>query len=114
MEVRLNIYTDETLKEIEKTYVQNDFKLATSVAEDLLDLINIDMFIGTDENAAMKELFKVVLKGRPQFKTLLKRVFDGLTDDEIKRTNLKEFVQAIYNIAVYTIAGLFDLADEKN
>lgn len=114
MEVRLNIYKTLELEEIEKTYIVNDFKIATAIAEDLLNLINIDMFLDGDETKQMTELLKVVIKGRPQFKTLMKKCFKGLTDDEINRTDLGEFVKAVYNVAVYTIAGLMNLADEKN
>lgn len=114
MEVRLNIYKTLELEEIEKTYVIDDFKIATGVAEDLLDLVNIDMFLDGDENKQMAELLKVVVKGRPQFKVLMKKCFKGLTDEEITRTNLGEFVKAVFNIAIYTIAGLMNLADEKN
>lgn len=115
MELELTIYTDRTLKEIEKKYATSDFKLSTGVAEDLLDLINIDMFNGElEENQQLGELLKVVVKGKNAFKDILKNVFDGLTDDECSRTDLKEFVRVVYNIITYTIGNLFSIADEKN
>ena len=115
MELKLTIYKDTRLSEVEKTYVTSDFKISLAVAEDILALVNVDMFtnkISEDEQFTM--LLKLVIGGKDKFKDLVKNVFVELTDDELKRTELKEFVKLVYNIVVYAIAGLTNLVDEKN
>ena len=115
MELKLNIYTDKRLSEVEKTYVCNDFEISLAVAEDILDLVNVDMFtnkLTEDEQFTM--LIKLVVGGKEKFKDLVKNVFVEITDDELKRTKLKDFVKVVYNIIVYAIAGLTSIADEKN
>lgn len=115
MELKLNIYIDEELSGIEKTYTRQDFELSTAVAEDILDLINIDMFTGElSETQQFAQLAQLVVKGKAAFKDLVKKVFKGVTEDELRRTSLKEFVRVVYNIIVYTIAGLTSVADQKN
>lgn len=115
MELKLNIYNNTRLSEIEKTYTCNDFAISVAVAEDILDLVNIDMFTGNlTEEDQLKALVKLVICGKDKFKDLVKNVFPELTDDELKRTNLKEFVKVLYDIVVYTIAGLTSVSDSKN
>ena len=107
MELKLNVYKDETLKEIEKTYISNDFELSTGVAEDVLDLIDIDLFVGNmDENQQLVQLIKTVIKGKSAFKRIIKNIFIGITDDELDRTKIREFVKVLYDAVVYTIAGI--------
>lgn len=115
MELKLNVYTDETLKEVEKTYISNDFEISTGVAEDVLDLIDIDMFAGKlNEDQQMIQLIKTVIKGKSAFKRIVKNIFAGITEDELDRTKIKEFVKVLYDAIVYTIAGIIEVSPEKN
>lgn len=118
MELKLNVYTNKKLKEIEKTYTVNDFELSTGTCEDLLDLINIDMFEGglealSDEGQIIQVL-RTIVGGIPVFKDLLKDVFDGLTDDEIKRTKASEIIYCVACIVKYSIVGLTSSFGSKN
>ena len=115
MELKLNVYTDETLKVVEKTYISNDFELSLGVAEDILDLIDIDMFAGNmNEEDTILQLIKIVIKGKESFKKIVKNIFVGITNDELRRVNVKQFVKALYDVVVYTIAGLTEVSPEKN
>lgn len=111
MELKLNIYTDGKLKEIEKTYVANDFELSTGTCEDLLNIINIDMF--DDMEALSNEtkltyILKSIVGGVALFKDILKNVFDGLNDDEIKRTKTSDIINCVAAIIKYSVTGLFN------
>lgn len=110
MELQLNIYADKKLKEVEKTYTTNDFELSFGACEDLLELVNIDMFEGglealSDENK-IALILKPIITGVPTFKDILKDVFDGLTDDELKRVKTSEFIKCVATIIKYSITGL--------
>ena len=96
-DLRLNIYNGKT---IEKTYVADEIDIMFGTVEDLLDVIDFDNL--NDE----KEVVKVVIKTLNNLKPFLKQIFDGLTDDEIKRTKVKELVPLFVDIVKYTIDEL--------
>ena len=96
-DLRLNIYNGKT---IEKTYVADEIDIMFGTVEDLLDVIDFDNL--NDE----KEVVKVVIKTLNNLKPFLKQIFDGLTDDEIKRTKVKELVPLFVDIVTYTMEEL--------
>ena len=96
-DLRLNIYNGKT---IEKTYVTDEIDIMFGTVEDLLDVIDFDNL--NDE----KEVVKVIIKTLNNLKPFLKRIFDGLTDDEIKRTKVKELVPLFVDIVTYTMEEL--------
>ena len=96
-DLRLNIYNGKT---IEKTYVAEEIDIMFGTVEDLLDVIDFDNL--SDE----KEVVKVVIKTLNNLKPFLKQIFDGLTDEEIKRTKVKELVPLFVDIVTYTMEEL--------
>ena len=96
-DLKLNIYNG---KNIEKTYVADEIDIMFGTVEDLLDVIDFDNL--SDE----KEVVKVVIKTLNNLKPFLKQIFDGLTDDEIKRTKVKELVPLFVDIVKYTMDEL--------
>ena len=110
MELKLNIYTDRKLKEVEKTYTANDFELSTGVVEDVMNCINIDAFEGGLEalssDGQINTIVPMIYGAYSTFKDLLKDAFDGLTDDEIKRTKMKEIAKVVIDIIKYSFAEL--------
>jgi hypothetical protein len=105
MELKLNVYAG---KEIEKTYTTDTYDLMYGTIEDLTNAIDIEKFNSIDK-IGNNELGGIVLKLLPQVKPLLKTIFDGITDEEIKRTKVKElipvFVEA-FKYAFNEIKGL--------
>ena len=96
-DLKLNIYNGKT---IEKTYIADEIDIMFGTVEDLLDVIDFDNL--NDE----KEVVKVVIKTLNNLKPFLKQIFDGLTDDEIKRTKVKELVPLFVDIVKYTMDEL--------
>ena len=96
-DLKLNIYNG---KNIEKTYTADEIDIMFGTVEDLLDVIDFDNL--NDE----KEVVKVVIKTLNNLKPFLKQIFDGLTDDEIKRTKVKELVPLFVDIVTYTMDEL--------
>ena len=99
-DLKLNIYNG---KEIEKTYVAEEIDIMFGTVEDLLEVINFDNL--KDEN----EVVKVVIATLKNLKPFLKQIFDGLTDDEIKRTKVKELVPLFVKIVKYSVDELKSL-----
>lgn len=118
MELKLNIYKDRKLKEVEKTYTANDFELSTGVVEDVMNVINIDAFEGGLEalssESQISTIVPMIYGAYGTFKDLLKDAFDGLTDDEIKRTKIKEIARAVVDIIKYSFAELGSAVGFKN
>lgn len=96
-DLKLNIYKGKT---IEKTYVAEEIDIMFGTVEDLLDVIDFDNL--NDE----KEVVKVVIATLNNLKPFLKQIFDGLTDDEIRRTKVKELVPLFVDIVKYSIEEL--------
>ena len=118
MEFSLNVYKTRGLKQVEKTYKVSDFELSFGACEDVLNAINIDLFAGgldaLSDEAKTAEMFKMVVDALPVIKDILKDVFDGLTDDELKRTSVKELVGLVMQVIRYSMATLGKSVPEKN
>ena len=103
-DLKLNIYNG---KNIEKTYVADEIDIMFGTVEDLLDVIDFDNL--NDE----KEVVKVVIKTLNNLKPFLKQIFEGLRDDEIKRTKVKELVPLFVDIVKYTMDELKALVSKN-
>lgn len=106
MDLKLNIY-DMTGKKIEKTYTASEFDLMWGTMEDLLNAVDLDKI-----NDAVA-VGKMVLKVLPQIKPLFKQVFDGLTDDELKRTKVKELAPVFVKVFTYSFSEINKLGDNS-
>lgn len=112
MELKLNVYKG---KEIEKTYTTDDFRLMTGTCEDLLNIIDMDMFskldgMTNDEAIKALSMFVGVFK---QFKPIMKDIFPDLTDDEYNRTEMKEVSAIAWHVIQYTFGQLFNVASKN-
>ena len=101
MELKLNVYDK---REIEKTYVANTYDLMYGTMEDMLDVLDLDKL---NEDATDKALLTlaadVVKHGFPQLKPLLMDVFDGLTEDELRRCHVADLVSIMIKLAKYSL-----------
>ena len=85
--MQLNVYKN---REIEKTYEAENYDLMFGTVEDIMTIFDIDALkTGSDV-----ELINLVTKALPTclniINPLLKDIFEGLTDEELKRVKLKE------------------------
>ena len=97
MELKLNIYKGKT---IEKTYKAETFDIMFGTVEDLLNIIDLEKLNNDTEIA------KLVIKVFPLLKPLLKDVFEGVTDDELRRTKIKELIPLFVDIFVFALKEL--------
>lgn len=111
MELKLNIYNK---KEIVKTYTNDTYDLMFGTVEDFLELVNVDdMKTGSDAEIVML-VGKAIPKGMGTIKTLLKDVFDGITDEELKNTKVKEIVKILVNIIKSSVFEINKGVNAKN
>jgi len=111
MELKLNIYNKQ---EIVKTYTSDTYDLMFGTVEDILEVLNVDQLkTGSDT-----ELFMLVAKALPKsmstIKSLLKDVFEGITDEDLKHTKVKELVAVLVTIVKSSFDEMAKGATGKN
>ena len=111
MELKLHIYNK---KEIVKTYTNNTYNLMYGTVEDILQIVDIDKLqTPTDKEISML-VIKAVPKSMDTIKELLKDIFEGITDDELRNTQVKDIVKVIIDLIKYSIIEISKGVNEKN
>lgn len=101
--MKLHIFENN---EIVKTYEADTYDLKFGTVEDLADAINLDA-LKTGSNAEIiKMACKLVMTSMDTVKNLLKDIFTGITDEDLKKTTVKEIAGVFVDIVTYTIAQL--------
>ena len=101
--MKLNTYDH---KELIKTYEANEYELMFGTVEDMIDAAKLDKIeSGTDAEIVMAAT-NLVTTSMDTVKDLLKDVFDGLTDDEIRHTRVSEIVNVIVDVIRYAISQI--------
>lgn len=114
MELKLNIYKG---REVEKTYVADEYDIMFGTVEDLISIIDLDAFSNEEANDAdfLKACMNIVRNGFEQVKSLLKDVFPDVTDDELKRTKIKEVASLLLNLTKFSFVQINSVnKNEKN
>lgn len=116
MELKLNVYNKD---KVEKTYIAESYNIMFGTVEDLINAIDFDKLkTGKDGKLVDDELIKAVAGAVPKIfgmiKPLLKDVFPGLTDEEIKKVRFLEVAKVIVNIIKFTAAQVMEGATGKN
>lgn len=105
MELKLNVYKG---REVEKTYTTDTYDLMYGIVEDILGVLDLEKM--TDN----LEVAKMVINLMPQIKPFLKDVFEGLTDEELRRTKVKELIAVFVNIVMYSINEIAETGNSGN
>lgn len=104
MELELNIYKDG---KIEKTYTANEYDLMFGTIEDLISLIDNDkLFSNKNEIEIFDSVGLFAKNAFEEIKTLLKDIFPGVTDEELRRTKTKEIVRLFIPLIKFSNLGL--------
>lgn len=105
MQLNLNIYKGRT---VEKVYTADEFDIMTGTVEDLIALIDESAFQrGTVSDSDFVCAVAVMIKGGfEQVKSLLKELFPDVTDDELRRTKMKEIIQLLAQVLKYGFAEM--------
>lgn len=103
----LNIYSSEHKNQVEKTYTADTYDLMFGTVEDIINIIDVDKL---DDNMAIAGM---VIKGWNQLKPFIKDVFEGVTDEELKRVKVKELIPTFAAI-FRAIVDSFDLVKSGN
>lgn len=109
--MKLNVYNK--IGTVVKTYTADTYDLMFGTVEDIADAVKIDdLKTGTDAEI-MKLVAKFVLTSKDTVKELLKGIFPGITDEELRCTKVKEQALVLKQVISYTFLQL-SKATEKN
>lgn len=111
MELKLNIYEK---RQVVKTYTAETYDLMFGTVEDLLELINIDNLQSGSDVEIIKLVGNAVTKGMGIIKPLLKDIFEGLNDDELKCTKVNEIANILISVVKFSISEMSKGANGKN
>lgn len=108
--MKLNIYEK---KEIIKTYTADTYDMPFGIVEDVAEAVDLDSLKTGDDVEIIKMAGNLVLKSMDTIKVLIKDVFEGITDEEIRKCTVPEIAQVIVDIVQFTISQL-SLGKSKN
>ncbi|MCI8546319.1 MAG: hypothetical protein HFJ44_03710 [Clostridia bacterium] len=111
MDLKLNIYEK---RKVIKTYTAETYDLMFGTVEDLLDVMDIDNIQADNRTELLKAVAKVLAHSMDIVKPLLKDIFEGLTDEELRNTKISEIVDALSNIVTYSINQITKGNNGKN
>lgn len=106
--IRLNIYEEGKVR---KTYETEKGRILYGTIEDLAGAIDPDKI--TEGKDGRLELGKSVLKVIPLVRPMLKEIFPGITDEEIRKTDLKEMISVITELIKYETDQLLSIGDSE-
>lgn len=102
--MKLNIYGKKNT--VVKTYTAESYDLLFGVVEDVADAIKLDELKTGSDTEIMKLVGNLVVRSMGTVKGLLKDIFDGLTDEELKHTKVKEIATVLIDVVKYTVGEL--------
>ena len=111
MEIKLNIYGKG--RTVEKTYITNDYAIMHGVVEDLLDALDLEAMTGSDKKDMISAVSRLIRCRKDVIYPLLKDIFDGLTDEEIRRTTTVELVEVIVDVVKFSLNEIREVAFRK-
>lgn len=109
--MKLNVYEK---KKIIKTYETDKYDLMFGTLEDVADAMKLDQLETGSNSEIIKMATNLVVHSKETVKELLKDIFEGLTDEELKNTKVKDIATVFVDVVKYTIEQLNILPKSKN
>lgn len=108
--LKLNIYKKNS-KEVEKTYETEETYIMYGIVEDIASIVNDNL--GESEENSIISIGKIVIKAMPIIKALMLDIFEGLTQEELRRVRTDELIGLIVDISLYTAGELIGLTGDN-
>jgi hypothetical protein len=109
--MKLNVYEK---KKIVKTYEADAYDLTFGVVEDVADAIKLDELKSGTDAEIIKLAANLVLKSTETVRDLMKDIFDGITDEELRHTTVVEQAGVLVEIVKYTFEQIGKSLPRKN
>lgn len=111
MEIKLPIYEG---KQVAKIYTAETYDIMFGTVEDLIDAVDMEKFMSGNNNDLVEGVAKAIPKIFGMIKPLFKDIFEGLTDEEIKHTKVKDVAKVIVAIVKFSVSQVVTESNEKN
>ena len=109
--MKLRIYDK---KVVVKTYEADKYDLMFGTLEDAAEAVKLDeLQTGTDVEI-IKMVGGFVFTSMDTVKSLMKDIFEGLTDDELRNTKVSDMATVLVDVVKFTIEQLNIGAKRKN
>lgn len=109
--MKLNIYEK---KQVIKTYEADAYDLMFGTLEDVADAVKLDDLKSGSDVELLKMIGNLVLNSMSTVKDLMKDIFEGITDEELKNVKVSEIAVVLLDVVKFTIAQLNLLPKSKN
>ena len=104
--LKLNIYKDEFLSEVQETRTAEGMKIPYRTADNVLDMLQGIDFQNVDEY----KVINLVLQNKQHVTTVVRATF-GLSEDELGRVNIVELYDLAKEIVQYVLGQMATLGD---
>ena len=101
--MRLNIWEK---RKVVKTYEADTYDLMFGTVEDVAEAVELDKLQTGSDAEIIKMVGKLCLNSMDTIKDLLKDIFDGITDEELKKVKVKEIAKVLVDVVKFTITQL--------
>lgn len=108
--MKLGIYEK---KRLVKEYTSDTYDLMFGTVEDIAEAMNLDGLQTGSDVEIIQMAANLIKTNMDTVKDLLKDIFDGLTDEDIKKTKVREIARVLVDVVKYTVSQL-KMGDSKN
>lgn len=108
--MKLNIYNK---REIIKTYTADGYDLMFGTLEDVASAVKLDELETGSDVELIKMVGNLVIHSMDTVKDLLKDIFEGITDEELKHTKINEIVDVFIEVVQYTFRAFGKYASKN-
>lgn len=101
--MKLNVYEK---KKVVKTYTADSYDLMLGTLEDVANAVKLDNMKTGSKAEILSMAMNLVKDSYSTVVDLMKDVFDGITDEELRKTKVIEIVNVLADIVTVTVRQL--------
>lgn len=98
--MKLFIYEN---KEVIKTYETDTYDLLFGTVEDIANALKLDDLKTGNDAEIIKMAMQLVITSLSTVKNLMKDIFDGVTDEELRNVTVRNMAEVLVDVAKYTL-----------
>ena len=109
--MKINIYEH---RKIVKTYEIDAYDLPWGVVTDVTSAIDLEKLKNGTEDELYDMVGGLLLTSADKVNDLMKDMFDGLTDEELRKASAPEIIECLIDVVIYTITRIMKNSNAKN
>lgn len=109
--MELNIYSKG---KVIKTYQAETYELPWGVVTDVTSAIDIEKLANGGEDELYTMFGGLLLTSAPKINDLMMDIFDGLTEEELRKASAPEIIECLVDVVIYTFERIENKMNGKN